>query len=97
MTSGYLSDTAAVYFFLGSFILTQDFSHHLYTKNSHIYIPVMKLKATCPLEKKKKNYDKPRQCNKNRDITLPTKVCTVKAMAFPGVMYGCESWTNKEG
>ena len=32
---------------------------------------------------------------KNRDITLPTKVCTVKAMVFPVVMYGCESWTIK--
>ena len=30
---------------------------------------------------------------KSRDITLPTKVCLVKAMAFPIVMYGCESWT----
>ena len=30
---------------------------------------------------------------KNRDITLPTKVHLVKAMAFPVVMYGCESWT----
>ena len=30
---------------------------------------------------------------KSRDITLPTKVCLVKAMAFPVVMYGCESWT----
>ena len=29
---------------------------------------------------------------KSRDITLPTKVRLVKAMAFPGVMYGCESW-----
>ena len=33
---------------------------------------------------------------KNRDITLPTKVCLVKAMVFPMVMYGCESWTVKE-
>ena len=33
---------------------------------------------------------------KSRDITLPTKVCLVKAMAFPGVMYGCENWTVKE-
>ena len=33
---------------------------------------------------------------KNRDITLPTKVCLVKAMVFPGVMYGCESWTVKK-
>ena len=32
---------------------------------------------------------------KSRDITLPTKVCTVKAMVFPIVMYGCESWTTK--
>ena len=30
---------------------------------------------------------------KSRDITLPTKVCFVKAMVFPIVMYGCESWT----
>ena len=30
---------------------------------------------------------------KSRDITLPTKVCIVKAMVFLGVMYGCESWT----
>ena len=33
---------------------------------------------------------------KSRDITLPTKICLVKAMAFPVVMYGCESWTIKE-
>ena len=33
---------------------------------------------------------------KNRDITLPTKVCLVKAMVFPVVMYGCESWTTKK-
>ena len=32
---------------------------------------------------------------KNRDITLPTKVCLVKAMIFPVVMYGYESWTIK--
>ena len=33
---------------------------------------------------------------KSRDITLPTKVCLVKAIVFPGVMYGCESWTVKK-
>ena len=33
---------------------------------------------------------------KSRDITLPTKVCLVKAMGFPVVMYGCESWTIKK-
>ena len=34
--------------------------------------------------------------NLNRDITLPTKVCLVKAMVFPVVVYGCESWTIKK-
>ena len=33
---------------------------------------------------------------KIRDITLPTKVCLVKAMVFPVVIYGCESWTTKK-
>ena len=33
---------------------------------------------------------------KSRDITLPTKVCLVKAMVFPVVMYGCEGWTIKK-
>ena len=33
---------------------------------------------------------------KSRDITLPTKVCLVKAMIFPVVMYGCKSWTIKK-
>ena len=33
---------------------------------------------------------------KSRDITLPTKVCLMKAMIFPVVMYGCESWTIKK-
>ena len=33
---------------------------------------------------------------KSRDITLPTEVCLVKAMVFPVVMYGCESWTIKK-
>ena len=33
---------------------------------------------------------------KSRDITLPTKVCIVKSMVFPVVMYGCESWTIKK-
>ena len=34
---------------------------------------------------------------KSRDITLPKKVCLVKAMVFPVVLYGCESWTIKKG
>ena len=33
---------------------------------------------------------------KSRDITLPTKICLVKALVFPVVMYGCESWTIKK-
>ena len=33
---------------------------------------------------------------KSKDITLPTKICLVKAMVFPVVMYGCESWTIKK-
>ena len=44
----------------------------------------------------KESYDQPRQKRhkpKSRDITLPIKVCLVKAMIFPVVMYGCESWT----
>ena len=34
---------------------------------------------------------------KSRDITLPTKACIVKSMVFPVVIYGCESWINREG
>ena len=45
---------------------------------------------------RKESYDKARQPIKSRDITLPTKVCLVKAMVFPVVMYGCESWTVKK-
>ena len=33
---------------------------------------------------------------KSKDVTLPTKVCLVKAMVFPLVMYGCASWTTKK-
>ena len=33
---------------------------------------------------------------KSRDVTFSTKVCVVKAMVFPGVMYGCESWNIKK-
>ena len=44
----------------------------------------------------KESYDQPRQHIKSRDFTLPTKVHLVKAMVFPMVMYGCESWTVKK-
>ena len=43
-----------------------------------------------------KSYEQPRQHIKKRDITLLTKVCLVKAMVFPVVIYGCESWTLKK-
>ena len=33
---------------------------------------------------------------KSRDMTLPTKVCLIKAMVFPAVMYGCDNWTIKK-
>ena len=42
-----------------------------------------------------RSHDKPNSVLKDRDITLPTKVHTVKAMVFPVVMYVCESWTIK--
>ena len=44
----------------------------------------------------KKSFDKLDSILKSRDITLPTKVCLVKAMVFPVVTYGCESWTIKK-
>ena len=57
----------------------------------------LKLKELAPW---KKSYDKPRQhIKKQREtlITLPTKICIVKAIVFPVVMYGCKSWTMKKG
>ena len=54
----------------------------------------MKLKDACSLEEKvMTNLD---SILKSRDITLPTKVHLVKAMVFPVVLYGCESWTIKK-
>ena len=47
----------------------------------------------CLLRKAMKNLD---SILKSRNITLPTKVCIVRAMVFPVVMYGCESWTIKK-
>ena len=44
----------------------------------------------------KKSYNKPRSTLKSRDITLLTKVCLIKALVFPVVLYGCESWTLKK-
>ena len=53
----------------------------------------MKLKDTYSLEGK---FDMLDSISKSRDITLPTKVHPIKAMVFPVVMYGCESWTIKK-
>ena len=54
----------------------------------------MKLKGACSLEEKLwPNLD---SILKSRDVTLPTKVHLVKVIVFPGVMYGCESWTIKK-
>ena len=44
----------------------------------------------------KESYDQPSSILKRRDITLPAKICLVKALVFPIVMYGCESWTIKK-
>ena len=44
----------------------------------------------------KKRYDQPRQHIKKQRYFLADKVCVVKAMVFPVVMYGCESWTTKK-
>ena len=63
----------------------------------------MKLKDDCSLGRKTYGYDIPiwamsnlDSILKSRDTTLPTKVCLVKAMVFPVVVYGCESWTIKK-
>ena len=63
-------------------------------KSLTMVIAAMKLKDACSLEGKlMTNLD---SIFKSRDITLPTKVRLVKAMVFPVVMYGCESWTVKK-
>ena len=56
-------------------------------------IAAMKLKDAAPCKKSMTNLD---SILKSRDITLPAKVCLVKVMVFPRIMYECESWTIKE-
>ena len=51
------------------------------------------IKRCLPLARKAQTW---RAYLKRKDITLPTKVCLVKAMFFPVVMYGCDSWTVKK-
>ena len=60
-------------------------------KSLQMVTAAMKLKDACSLEET--NLD---SILKSRDITLPTKVPLVKAMVFPVVMCGCESWTIKK-
>ena len=62
-------------------------------KSLQMVTAAMKLKYTYSLEEIMTNLDSIFQ---SRDITLPTKVRLVKAMVFPVVMYGCESWTVKK-
>ena len=62
-------------------------------KSLQMVIAAMKLEDAYSLEGVMTHLD---SMLKSRDITLPTKVCLVKAMVFPGVMYRCESWTIKE-
>ena len=63
-------------------------------KSLQMVTAAMKLNDACSLEEKLwPNLD---SILKRRDITLPTEVCLIKAMVFPVVMYGCESWTLKK-
>ena len=71
-----------------------DFIFFVAPKSLQMVTAVMKLKDTYPLEAKvMTNLD---SILKSRDITLSTKVHLVKAMVFPVIMYGCESWTIKK-
>ena len=62
-------------------------------KSLQMLIAARKLKDTYLW---KEGYDQPDSIFKSRDITLPIKVHLIKAMVFPVVMYGCESWTVKK-
>ena len=62
-------------------------------KSLQLVSAAMKLKDTAPW---KKSYDQPRQHIKMQRHYFANKVCLVKAMVFPVVMYGCESWTIKK-
>ena len=74
-------ETVTDFIFLGSRITADnDFSHEI---KRHLFL---RRKAMPYLD----------SILKTRDITLPTKVCIVKAMVFPVVMYECQSWTMKK-
>ena len=63
-------------------------------KSLQMVTAAMKLKDACPLQGKL--WPTLDSILKGRDITFPTKVCLVKAMIFPVVMYRCENWTRKK-
>ena len=78
---GQTVETVSYFIFLGSNITADgDCSHEI---KRHLLLG----------RKVMKNLD---SVLKSRDITLPTKVCLVKGMVFPVVMYGCKSWTVKK-
>ena len=82
MANGEIMETVTDFIFLGSKITTDgDCSHEI---KRHL---LLGRKAMTNLD----------SILKNRDITLPTKVCLVKAMVFPVVIYGCKSRTIKKG
>ena len=75
-------ETVSDFIFLGSKITADgDFSHEI---KRHLFLGRKAMTNLDSILKKKKG------------ITLPTKVCLVKAIVFPVVMYGCESWTIKK-
>ena len=78
---GETMETAANFIFLGSKITADSYSSYVIKR--HL---LLGRKAMTNLD----------SILKSRNITLPTKVCLVKAMVFPVVMYGCESWTIKK-
>ena len=78
---GETMETVTVFIFLGSKITADDDCTHEIKK--HLLLG-------------RKAMTNPDSILKSRDITLPTKICLVKAMVFPVVIYGCERWTIKK-
>ena len=68
----------------------------MYGKTNRVLKSKKIKKASGKNKKKKSKKEKKNRNIKSRDITLPTKVCLVKAMVFPVVMYECESWPVKK-
>ena len=85
---GRKGETVADVIFLGSKITVDGYSSHKIKR----HLPLGR-KAMTKLDIMLKNLDR---VLKNRDIIFPINVCLVKAMVFPVVMYGCESWTIKK-